>query len=72
MSKQVTIQNYIDANVNNVLTTTAICQACNCSLPTVLTFIKNNSFRFEKIKRGTYRVMASTQTLSSDLPSHEW
>lgn len=56
MSKQITIQNYIDTIAGNTVTTTDLCNACKCTLPTILTFIKNHPDRFEKVKRGTYTI----------------
>lgn len=56
MTKQNTIQQYIDTIIGGTITTKSLCQATGCTLPTVLTFIKNHPDRFEKVKRGTYTI----------------
>jgi hypothetical protein len=84
MSKQNDIETYINTITGATVTTAALCDACKCTLPTVLTFIKNNPNRFEKVKRGTYTVKAIMLTQTSEvfvenshnsvhsLPAHEW
>lgn len=67
MSKQQSIENYINTIVGATVTTSALCAATKCTLPTVLSFIKNNPHRFEKVKRGTYTIR-----VSNTLPTHEW
>lgn len=76
MSKQQVIEDYINTIVGATVTTSALVLATKCSLPTVLSYIKNNPTRFEKVKRGTYTILSaslSTQTPNNNtLPTHEW
>lgn len=79
MSKQKDIEEYINTIVGATVTTSALCTACKCTLPTILTFIKNNPHRFEKTKRGTYTIkgaaalhVVTDSVVSSDRPVHEW
>lgn len=82
MSKQRDIENYINASVNTQISTKLIAQMCNCTLPTVLTFIKNNPHRFQKVSRGQYMILplAAMHAMNHDntpapqigLPHHEW
>jgi len=75
MSKQQAIEDYINTIVGATVTTSALVMATKCSLPTVLSYIKNNPTRFEKVKRGTYTVRSSSVTSDTNnitLPTHEW
>lgn len=80
MSKQNDILNYINTIEGATVSTSALCKSCNCTLPTVLSFIKNNPSRFEKVARGQYRimptsasnVMTASQSNVTNLPTHEW
>lgn len=74
MSKQNDILNYVNTIVGATVSTTALCESCKCTLPTVLTFIKNNSSRFEKVKRGHYRVLAAMTNVTQQniAPQYEW
>lgn len=82
MSKQQDIENYINTSVNTQISTKVIAQMCNCTLPTVLTFIKNNPHRFEKVSRGQYRILPlaamhsvitnTTPAPQVTLADHEW
>lgn len=66
MTKQFAIQQYIDTIIGGTITTTSLCQATACTLPTVLTFIKNHPDRFEKVGRGKYLIKANNVTSVSD------
>jgi len=59
MTKQHNIQAYIDTIVGGTVTTKSLSLATSCTLPTLLTFIKNNPNRFRKIKHGTYLILSS-------------
>jgi hypothetical protein len=71
MSKQQVIEDYINTIIGGTVSTTALVQATNCSLPTVLSYIKNNPSRFEKVKRGTYLIKASTVTSVSNTDTND-
>lgn len=72
MSKQQSIEDYINTVIGATVTTSALATATKCSLPTVLSYIKNNSHRFEKVKRGTYTIKAAAlaSPVSSDTQTH--
>ena len=74
MSKQKDIETYINTIVGATVTTTALATASKCSLPTVLAYIKNNPQRFTRVSRGKYTINASvtSNTDTSNLPTHEW
>lgn len=63
MSKQKIIDDFINQNIGETFTTQQLCALCHCTLPTVLTYIKNNPSKFIKVKRGIYTVTASMQML---------
>jgi len=58
MTKQQNIQAYIDTIVGGTVTTKSLSLATSCTLPTLLTFIKNNPNRFRKVKHGTYLILS--------------
>lgn len=62
MSKQNYILNFINTVEGQSFSTSQLCDAAKCTLPTVLTFIKNNPSRFTKVSRGVYKVNV-TQTM---------
>jgi len=66
MAKREAIEQYINTIIGGTVTTKALCQATSCSLPTILAFIKDNPTRFEKVKRGTYTILAASAAVSSD------
>jgi hypothetical protein len=75
MAKKDSIEQYINTIVGATVTTKALCTATGCSLPTVLSFIKENASRFEKVKRGTYTVRAISVTVdtnNSNNTTFEW
>lgn len=55
-SKTNVITNYINTIVGGNVTTTALAVATDCSLPTVLAYIKAHPHRFHRVARGTYRI----------------
>ena len=59
MAKAQDIENYINTIVGATVTTNALCTSCKCTLPTVLTYIRNNPSRFEKAGRGKYTIKAA-------------
>ena len=69
MSKQQNIERYINTIVGGTVTTTSLCLSVGCTLPTVLTYIKNNPDRFEKVKRGTYTILAAKQQMQASSAS---
>lgn len=56
MSKQQLIAQYVDQHIGETITTTQLAEAVGCTLPTVLSFIKNNEQRFVKTGRGRYAI----------------
>jgi len=58
MTKQHNIQAYIDTIIGGTVTTKSLSLATSCTLPTLLTFIKNNPNRFRKVKHGTYLILS--------------
>lgn len=58
MSKSQNIEDYINTVIGATITTTALAASSNCSLPTVLSYIRNNPSRFEKAGRGKYLIKA--------------
>lgn len=65
MAKRDSIEQYINTIIGATVTTKALTIATGCSLPTVLSYIKENSSRFEKVKRGTYTIRAASVTLDT-------
>jgi hypothetical protein len=68
MTKQHNIQAYIDTIVGGTVTTKSLSLATSCTLPTLLTFIKNNPNRFRKVKHGTYLILSPA--VSTDTTEH--
>jgi len=68
MSKQQNIQAYIDTIIGATVTTKSLCLASNCTLPTMLAYIKNNPNRFSKIAHGKYLITLNRDNL--DVISH--
>ena len=58
MSKTQNIQAYIDTIIGATVTTKALCTSAGCTLPTMLTYIRNNPSRFEKAGHGKYIIKA--------------
>lgn len=63
MSKQKMIDDFINQNIGQTFKTSQICTLCECTLPTVLSYIKQNPSRFTKVKRGIYTINASIATI---------
>lgn len=80
MAKKQVIEDYINTVIGATVTTNALCIATGCSLPTVLSYIKDHPERFDKVKRGTYTIKAaaftsssvSSDTQTSSHPTFEW
>jgi predicted transcriptional regulator len=60
-SKAPLIQEFINKNVNKVYSTKEMCAEIGVSLPTLLSFIKNNTTRFEQMQYGVYKITESGQ-----------
>ena len=60
-SKTPVIQEFINKNVNKVYSTKEMCAEIGVSLPTLLSFIKNNTNRFEQMQYGVYKITESGQ-----------
>jgi hypothetical protein len=60
-SKAPVIQEFINKNVNKVYSTKEMCAEIGVSLPTLLSFIKNNTNRFEQMQYGVYKITESGQ-----------
>ena len=68
MSKHIHISSYINTIVGATVTTKALCASCDCTLPTILSYIKNNPNRFQKIAHGKYTIKAEANNL--DIITH--
>jgi hypothetical protein len=51
------IESFINTKIGTVITPAEIIDAVQCTAPTVYSYIKNNSHRFEKVSAGKYRVL---------------
>lgn len=76
MSKQDQIKQFVETNVGREYRTIDIADQVGCSLPTILSFIKNNSTSFEKTGHGKYLIKAEAKTMtvsesSTDNSEHE-
>lgn len=71
MSKQNTIEQYINTIIGGTVTTKSLCQATGTTLPTVLTFIRKNPQRFQRVARGSYTILAAS-TQNSNTNTHDW
>jgi len=71
MSKQNTIEQYINTIIGGTVTTKALCESTHTTLPTVLAFIRKNPQRFHRVARGTYTILAESNQTSNSNP-HEW
>lgn len=61
------IEAFINTKIGTIITPAEIISAVNCTPPTAYAFIKTNSYRFEKISAGKYRILdavISNQTSS--------
>lgn len=57
------ITQYLDQNIGSEVTPQQIADAVETTIQTVYTFIRSNASRFEKIKRGTFKIKSSQNTL---------
>lgn len=57
-AKTLAITNWVNTHPAQEFSTTKLAQELGVSLPTLLSYIKNNSHRFNKVKHGVYQVMA--------------
>jgi hypothetical protein len=64
MSKHNQIMEFINNNVNTSFRTTQMAETVGCSLPTILSFIKNNPSRFNKTGHGIYTILPESQEMS--------
>lgn len=51
------IEAYINTKVGTIITPAEIIDAVNCTPPTVYSYIKSASHRFEKVSAGKYRIL---------------
>jgi Mg/Co/Ni transporter MgtE len=57
------ITQYLDQNIGSEVTPQQIADAVETTIQTVYTFIRSNASRFETIKRGTFKIKSSQNTL---------
>lgn len=67
-SKTIAITNWVNTHPAQEFSTTKLAKELGVSLPTLLSYIKNNSHRFNKVKHGVYQVM-SAATLTYVTPN---
>lgn len=61
------VEKYINERIGQELEPGQIADAVSCTVQTVYKFIRENSDRFTKVKRGIYKIVASnTQTFSNN------
>lgn len=60
------IESFINERVGQIVTPAQIMEAVQCTAPTVYSYIKNNSHRFEKTAAGQYRINAAIQIIGLD------
>lgn len=63
-SKTPQIEQFINSNIGSSFTTKDMCVKAGVSLPTLLEYIKNNSYRFEGVKYGTYLIKPVSNSTS--------
>lgn len=51
------IESFINNKIGTVITPAEIIEAVQCTAPTVYSYIKTNSYRFEKVSAGKYRIL---------------
>jgi predicted transcriptional regulator len=59
--KLILIQSYIDQRVNQEFKPSDIADAVECTVQLVYGFMRDNSERFTKVKRGVYKINPSNQ-----------
>ena len=62
-SKTPLINEFINSNTNKIYSTKEMCKEIGVSLPTLLSYIKNNTDRFELVQYGVYNITQSGQQL---------
>lgn len=62
-NKTLLINNYINENVGKEITPQQIADAVETTIQTVYSFIRSNPSRFETVKRGTFKIISSENTL---------
>jgi hypothetical protein len=65
-AKQNAIRNWINEHVGETFSTVQLAKDLGISLPTLLSYIKNNEDRFSKVKHGAYRIEAVATQLGGD------
>lgn len=63
-SKTIAITNWVNTHPAQEFSTTKLAKELGVSLPTLLSYIKNNSHKFNKVKHGVYQVMAAATVTS--------
>jgi excisionase family DNA binding protein len=76
-SKTPAIEAFVNANVGKTFTTKEMCEQIGCSLPTLLSYLKNNVMKFTMVSYGSYLInsdVTSTTTLNSadSITDEEW
>jgi hypothetical protein len=71
MSKQKVIDEFVNQNVGSTFKTSQICELCNVTLPTVLTYIKQNPSRFTKVKRGIYTINTTLANIIQSIADNQ-
>jgi len=56
-SKTPQIEAFVNTNTNSIFTTKEMCDRSGVSLPTLLSYIRSNSQRFELVSYGSYRIV---------------
>lgn len=64
------IESYINNRVGQIISPAEVISAVNCTAPTVYAYIKNNSYRFEKISAGKYRVLEAV--IGNQFTTENW
>lgn len=62
-SKTPLINQFVNSNTNKIYSTKEMCKEIGVSLPTLLSYIKNNADRFELVQYGVYKITQSGQQL---------
>lgn len=72
-SKTNIIANWVNTHPMQQFSTTKLANELGVSLPTLLSYIKANSHKFNKVKHGTYQVMAtaSVTEVSATTPENQ-
>lgn len=60
-SKTPLINQFINSNTDKIYSTKEMCVQIGVSLPTLLSYIKSNTERFELVQYGVYKIVKSGQ-----------